>query len=96
LSKIPEDVLISARSVYRSLETAWMKGMAEDLTEDDVVKVAVAILAERERGQLKLGQAYQVIADLLVESTRHDAERVLDYFADDEFDPDFLPWPRQE
>lgn len=44
----------------------------------------------------KLGQAYQVIADLLVESTRHDAERVLDYFASDEFDPDFLPWPREE
>ena len=58
--------------------------------------IARAINAERERGQLKLGQAYQVIADLLVESTRPDAARVLDYFADDEFDPDFLPWPRQE
>ena len=44
----------------------------------------------------KLGQAYQVIADLLMRSDEPDAARVLDYFADDEFDPDFLPWPRQE
>ena len=43
----------------------------------------------------KLGQAYQVIADFLMPSAEPDAARVLDYFASDEFDPDFLPWPRQ-
>ncbi|MBC7148963.1 MAG: hypothetical protein H5U22_06250 [Rhizobium sp.] len=43
----------------------------------------------------KLGQAYQVIAALLADVDGTDT-RVLDYFAGDEFDPDFLPWPRQE
>lgn len=42
----------------------------------------------------KLGQAYQVIAALLADVDGTDT-RVLDYFASDEFDPDFLPWPRQ-
>lgn len=44
----------------------------------------------------KLGQAYQVIAALLLPSAEPEAQRALDYFAGDEFDPDFLPWPRND
>lgn len=46
----------------------------------------------------KLGQAYQVIADLLmqVDTPPMETTRVLDYFASDGFYPDFLPWPRVE
>ena len=47
----------------------------------------------------KLGQAYQVIASLMefVElDGQSEKTRALDYFAGDDFDPDFLPWPRLE
>ncbi len=45
----------------------------------------------------KLGQAYQVIAALLMARNQQDRDelRALDYFAGDKFDPDFLPWPRE-
>lgn len=89
MRKIPEDIRQAARKITEG-EDGWIGSVA------GMDVVSRAILAERERGQLKLGQAYQVIADLLMESPRHDTEHVLDYFASDEFDPDFLPWPRQE
>lgn len=45
----------------------------------------------------KIAQAYQVIGHLLDLSgfDGGEGERALDYFSGDEFDPDFLPWPRQ-
>lgn len=43
----------------------------------------------------KLAQAYQVIASLMAGSaSEEEAVRALDYFASDEFDEDFLLWPR--
>lgn len=43
-------------------------------------------------------QAYQVIGNLLQHSGAFGSEageRALDYFSGDEFDEDFLPWPRE-
>lgn len=47
--------------------------------------------------ETKSAQAYQVIGNLLWQCAQHDTDegtRALDYFSQDEFDEDFLPWPR--
>ena len=47
----------------------------------------------------KIAQAYQVIAALLVEAGEDGTaagQRALDYFSQDRFDPDFLPWAIEE
>ncbi len=52
--------------------------------------------ANVEQLEEKIAQAYQVIGHLLDQAgiEGSEAERVLNYFSSDEFDPDFLPWPR--
>ena len=47
--------------------------------------------------RLKLEQARVVIAHLIGDASANGAEgmRALEYFLDDRYDPDFLPWPRQ-
>ncbi|AWC24965.1 hypothetical protein CO731_04458 [Aminobacter sp. MSH1] len=53
--------------------------------------------AERiEELEAKSGQAYQVIGWLLSECglfETAEGQRALDYFSEDAFDDDFLPWP---
>lgn len=47
----------------------------------------------------KIAQAYQVIGQLLDKTGDFgsvEGQRALDYFAGDEFDEDFLPWPRHD
>jgi hypothetical protein len=46
----------------------------------------------------KLEQARHAIEHLMDKAACNGAEaqRVLAYFSNDGFDPDFLPWPRQE
>ncbi|MER8913742.1 hypothetical protein NKI32_07870 [Mesorhizobium sp. M0761] len=47
--------------------------------------------------ETKSGQAYQIIGNLLWRCGLHESEegtRALDYFSQDGFDDDFLPWPR--
>jgi hypothetical protein len=48
--------------------------------------------------RMKLDQARLVIARLIGDGAANGAEdqRALDYFAGDRYDPDFLPWPRQD
>jgi hypothetical protein len=48
--------------------------------------------------RMKLDQARIVIAHLIGDGSTNGAEdlRALDYFLDDRYDPDFLPWPRQD
>lgn len=52
---------------------------------------------ETTRLRAKLEQARAVIAELVGTqgALGSEGERALAYFADDRFDPDFLPWPRQ-
>lgn len=52
--------------------------------------------ANVEQLEEKIAQAYQVIGYLLDQAGVEGSEsiRVLDYFSGDDFDPDFLPWPR--
>lgn len=46
--------------------------------------------------ETKLGQAYQVIGQLLEDAafTSVAGQAALDYFSSDTFDKDFLPWPK--
>ncbi|QKC90611.1 hypothetical protein EB230_21045 [Mesorhizobium sp. NZP2234] len=47
----------------------------------------------------KSGQAYQVIGALLWQCGLHETAegtRALDYFSQDAYDDDFLPWPKSE
>jgi hypothetical protein len=47
--------------------------------------------------ETKSGQAYQVIGNLLSECGLFESpegQRALDYFSQDGYDDDFLPWPR--
>jgi hypothetical protein len=46
----------------------------------------------------KLAQAREVIAHLLEDASVNGAEahRALDYFSGNDFQPDFLPWPRHQ
>lgn len=46
----------------------------------------------------KLAQAHEVIAHLMERATFNGAEaqRALAYFGNEDFDKDFLPWPRHE
>lgn len=51
----------------------------------------------RDQLEEKLAQAYQIIGALLDERIKtRDGQRLLDYFGRDQFDADFLPWPRNE
>ena len=54
--------------------------------------VADATIAELKQ---KIAQAREVIAHLMDQAAFNGAEahRALDYFGDDAFDPNFLPWP---
>lgn len=56
---------------------------------------ALPVAAGPARAELleKIGQAYQVISDLAFRMPG--IVRVLDYFAGETFDPDFLPWQRE-
>lgn len=47
--------------------------------------------------EAKSGQAYQVIGNLLSQCGLFESKegtRALDYFSRDEFNDDFLPWPK--
>lgn len=47
--------------------------------------------------EAKSAQAYQVIGSLLSQCGLFESEegtRALDYFSQDDYDDDFLPWPR--
>lgn len=53
--------------------------------------------AEKDRTEIVRVQAYQVIGLLLNKCGLFESgegQRALDYFAGDEVDEDFLPWPR--
>ncbi|MEI5680469.1 MULTISPECIES: hypothetical protein [unclassified Mesorhizobium] len=54
--------------------------------------------AERiEQLEYKVGEAYQVVGWLLTQCglfETKEGQRALDYFSRDEFDDNFLPWPR--
>lgn len=58
------------------------------------------IMAGEIVGELKekLAQAYQVIGHLMDKAAFNGAEahRALDYFGGEDFEADFLPWPRHE
>jgi hypothetical protein len=56
----------------------------------------MAEISEARRLRQKLDQARTVIAHLVTTSGSLGSEgrRAVDYFGDDDFDPDFLPWPR--
>lgn len=43
----------------------------------------------------KLAQAYQVIGSLCDNTEESEYIRALDYFLSDEYDENFLPWPRE-
>jgi hypothetical protein len=53
---------------------------------------------ETEKLRMKLDQARAVIAHLIGDASEAGAEgkRALAYFEGDDFEPDFLPWPRQD
>lgn len=52
--------------------------------------------ANGEQLEEKIAQAYQVIGYLLDQAgiEGSEAERALNYFSGDDFDSNFLPWPR--
>jgi uncharacterized damage-inducible protein DinB len=45
--------------------------------------------------EAKLGQAYQVIGAAR-DASDEELARALDYFSSDEYDAEFLPWPKEE
>jgi hypothetical protein len=53
---------------------------------------------ETEKLRMKLDQARAVIEHLIGDASETGAEgkRALAYFASDDYERDFLPWPRQE
>jgi len=84
--EMPEDILQTARKI------AFADGGEPGCHIEYMM--ATAINAERERGKIKIAQAYQALLNV---PTASDSEvaRLLDYLLGDEVDEDFLPWPRQ-